>query len=59
MLQDHILCDLYKGPGVANSKDQCVIELPLSTNPLCELVEHLHAVMEHNFFPCILTMASG
>ena len=31
----------------------------VSTDPLCELVHHLRDTMQHNFFPCILTMASS
>ncbi len=53
------ISDVYSGPGIAKSKDECSIELPLSTDPLCELVQHLPSTMEHNVFPCILTMASG
>ena len=50
---------MYSGPGIAHSEHQCAIELPLSTDPLYELVSHLKGSMQHNFIPCILTMASG
>ena len=50
---------MFSGAGVAKSQDQCSIELPLSTDSLCELVSQLKSSMQHNFFPCILTMASG
>lgn len=51
--------DMYSGPGVAKCDDQCSVELPLSTSPLRELLVQLKATMQHNFIPCILTMASG
>ena len=50
---------MYSGPGIAKARNECAIELPLSTDPLCKLVDHVFATMEHNFFPCILSMASG
>ncbi len=50
---------MFNGPGIAKARDECSIELPLTTDPLCNLVEHLQATMEHNFYPSILTMASG
>ena len=45
------LGDIFCGPGVALACDACTIELPLTTNPLCSLVEHLKAHMQHNFMP--------
>ena len=48
--------DIYHGPGVAAESQQCKISLPLSTAPLCKLVGVLETTLEHNFFPCILTM---
>ena len=51
--------DVFDGPGVARSYQQCSIELPLSADPLCDLVANLEGSMEHNFLPCVLTMASG
>ena len=50
---------LFDGPGVARSHQQCSIELPLSADPLCDLMANLEGSMQHNFLPCVLTMASG
>lgn len=50
---------MYSGPGIAGSEEKCCIELPLTTDPLCELMQQLRDTMQHNFFPCILTMASS
>ena len=33
------------------------IQLPLSTDPLAHLLHSLREAMEHNFSPCILTIA--
>ncbi len=49
---------LYKGPGFALQSDACKIELPLSTDPLRNLVEHLRNTMAHNFFPALLLLGS-
>lgn len=43
--------DVYNGHGVANEKEQCTIELPLSTNRLCDLVEHLRVQWSTASFP--------
>ena len=51
--------DLFKGHGVAQSSEECVIELPLTTDPLRSLMESLRVHFDHNFMPCILTMASS
>ena len=51
--------DLYTGQGVAQQSEECIIEMPLSTDPLCTLVQSLKVHFEHNFIPCILTMASS
>ncbi len=32
------------------------VELPLSTDPLCNLVQHLRSTMAHNFFPAFLVL---
>ncbi len=50
----HMFC----GAGVARDTDQCRIELPLTTDPLCALLERLKVHYGHNFMPCVLTMAA-
>ena len=50
---------VFAGPGVASNDDQCSIELPLTTDPLCMLMQNLKAHFAHNFLPCVMTMASG
>lgn len=52
---DHV----FSGQGVACDGDQCTIELPLTTDPLCTLMESLRVYCKHIFMPCILTMASA
>lgn len=49
---------VYNGPGVASDAQQCQIELPLTTDPLCNLMENLRVSMRHNFMPTVMTMAS-
>ena len=49
---------LYEGPGIALQSAACHVDLPLSTDPLCNLVEHLRLTMEHNFFPSLLVLGS-
>jgi len=49
---------VYNGPGVASDAQQCQIELPLTTDPLCNLMENLRVSMCHNFMPTVMTMAS-
>lgn len=51
--------DVFAGEGVASSADQCAIELPLTTDPLCSLMALLQKHFQHNFFPCVMTMAAG
>jgi len=34
------------------------IKLPLSTTPLCKLVESLRIICKHNFIPALVVMAS-
>ncbi len=48
--------DIFIGHGVARDTDQCSIELPLTTDPLCTLMECLRVRYGHNFMPCVLTM---
>ena len=50
--------NIYSGPGVALSHEACAIELPLTTDPLCCLVENIKSTIVHNFVPTIMTMAS-
>ena len=50
---------VYNGLGVAND-DQCtIIDLPLSIDPLCNLIRALKNHFKHNFVPCILTMGAA
>ena len=49
---------VFGGPGVARDTDQCAVELPLTTDPLCSLMNNLKEHMQHNFMPCVLTIAS-
>ena len=44
---------------MASKADQCAIELPLTTDPLCSLMGHLQNHFQHNFMPCVMTMAAG
>lgn len=50
---------VFTGKGVASNTDQCTIELPLMTDPLCALMEALKIHFGHNFVPCVMTMASA
>lgn len=50
---------LYDGPGVARDNEECLINLPLSSDPLNHLLCQLKAVLKHNFMPCVLVMASA
>ena len=49
---------VYNGPGVATDAQPCQIELPLTTDPLCNFTENLRVSMCHNFMPTVMTMAS-
>ena len=51
--------DVFCGDGVASATDQCAIELPLTTDPLCSLMASLRDHYQHNFVPCVMTMAAG
>jgi hypothetical protein len=51
--------DIYRGPGVASTLDQCTIELPLSTEPLTVLLLALKESMKHNFIPCVVTISGA
>ena len=46
------------GLGVASNTEQCSIELPLTTDPLCSLMETLRDRMSYNFMPCVMTLVS-
>ncbi len=47
----------FEGTGVAAESQQCTVELPLTTQPLHQLLWGLQVAMKRNFYPCILTMA--
>ena len=49
--------DIFEGSGVAADSQQCIIELPLTTQPLKHLLKLLQVRMKHNFFPSVLTIA--
>jgi len=49
---------VYGGIGVASCREECNISLPLSPTPLAALFEKIRTVFKHNFFPCILVIAS-
>lgn len=49
---------LFKDHGVAQCSDECIIELPLTTDPLRSHMESLGLNFDHNFMLCIMTMAS-
>ena len=42
---------VLRAPGVAVNAQQCNIELPLTTDPLCALLQTLRVRMCHNFIP--------
>ena len=48
---------VFNGPGIAHDSQQCNIELPLSTDPLCFLLDKLKKHTKHNFIPCVMTIA--
>lgn len=50
---------LYEGPGIALQCDACEVNLPLSVEPLKNLILHMREVMAHNFHSALLLLASG
>ena len=50
---------IFNGPGVASHAEECSIEHPLTTDPLCALMESLQAHFSHNFVPCVMAIASA
>ena len=49
---------LYDGPGIAPQNTACDIPLPLSTEPLKNLILHIRDNLSHNFHPALMTMGS-
>ena len=49
--------DIFQGVGVATASQQCKIQLPLTTDPLNELLMMLRDSAEHNFIPTVLMIA--
>ena len=49
---------LYNGPGVAPNTSACLISLPLSSEPLVDLLDKLQSIMKRNFFPAVFTLAA-
>ena len=47
---------LYMGPKIASQSTACPVELPLSTEPLRDLLEHLRVTIKHSFFPAVLPL---
>ena len=55
-LLERILCGLvFDAPGIALASKQCIIRAPLSTSPLVNLMQLLECLMEHNFYPTLMT----
>ena len=50
---------VFMGQGVACDTEQYTIELPLTSDPLCTMMTKVKQCYGHNFFPCVLTMASS
>ncbi len=42
------LGDMYTGLGIAKAKEDCNIQLPLTIDPLCRLVNWIKESMLHN-----------
>jgi hypothetical protein len=49
---------LYNGPQIAPNSAACIVELPLTTDPLTGLLEHLKTTMKQNFFPTLMVMGA-
>lgn len=49
---------VYSGAGVASRVDECTITLPLTSNPLQELLQRMKSLLKHNFMPAVMVMAS-
>ena len=50
---------VFAGQDIAHDTDQCTIELPLTTDPLCALMKTMKLHYGHNFIPSVMTMASA
>ena len=50
---------LFAAPNIADPRDACHITLPLSSSALQPTLELVKVMMKHNFFPCVLLMASA
>ena len=50
--------NMYEGPGIVNASAACSIPLPLSVDPLLNLLMWLEANMQHNYIPSMLTVGS-
>ena len=48
---------IFRGVSVATDNHQCSIEMPLTTDPLAQLLTSLQNCVVHNFYPRIITMA--
>ena len=51
------ISNVYNGLGVAAEAQQCKIELPLTSDPLRNLLGILRETSQHNFFPSLLLIA--
>ena len=49
---------LYKGLGVAPDTSACDITLPLTCQPLVDLMEMFKSIMKHNYFASVFTVAA-
>ena len=52
------LATLYSGPGVAAQATACNINLPLSVEPLSQMLETLKHVMQHNYYPSLMVLGA-
>ena len=50
---------LYDGPGIASCKTACSINLPLSTDPLWNMVTWAKTHLKHNFILSMMIVGSS
>ena len=50
---------LYDGPGIASCNTACPIHVPLSTDPLRNMVTWAKAHLKHNFIPSMLVVGGS
>ncbi len=52
------ISDIFTAPGVAIPSKQCIIQTPLSTVSLVQLMKELECITKHNFFPTVMTIGA-